>query len=151
MTQRGVLGPVLIKPLLSRRDFPLRLLRTMWVAFVRIFIGLGLGIIGYRYIVGQDWIDALLNASMIPGGGGPVNPSPTVGGNLFASAYALFSGLNFVAVAAIFVSPILRRTLHHFHLDDVIDETLDTAEAQPTRDDKQSNKSTSTRERILNQ
>ena len=63
---------------------------------------------------------------MILGGEGPVNPTPTTGGKLFASAYALFSGLIFVAVAAILVAPILRRALHHFHLDDVIDETLDS-------------------------
>lgn len=118
-------GSVYVRPLPSRRDFLLRFVRTLWVAAVLLMAGLGIGMLGYRYIVGLDWIDALLNASMILGGEGPVDPTPTVGGKLFASAYALFSGLVFVAVAAILVAPVLRRALHHFHLDDVIEEALE--------------------------
>ncbi|AQS50203.1 hypothetical protein B6V73_19990 [Thioclava sp. JM3] len=117
--------PVYVRPLPSRRDFLLHLAHTIWVAIVLLAVGLGIGILGYRFIVGLNWIDALLNASMILGGEGPVNPTPTTRGKLFASAYALFSGLIFVAVAAILVAPILRRVLHRFHLDDVIDEALD--------------------------
>lgn len=121
MTRHITAIPVYVRPLPSRRDFLLRLARTVRVAASLMLVGLGAGVLGYRYIVGLEWIDAVLNASMILAGEGPVDPTPTDGGKLFASAYALFSGLVFVAVAAILVAPILRRTLHRFHLDDVID------------------------------
>lgn len=135
MTRRRTVIPVYVRPLPSRRDFLLRFVRTIWVAGVLLLIGLGAGILGYRFIVGLDWIDALLNASMILAGEGPINPTPTAGGKLFASAYALFSGLVFVGVAAILVAPILRRTLHHFHLDDVIDEVFDPEDDPPEKVD----------------
>lgn len=125
MSRRRVINSAYIKPLPSRRDFLWRFVRTIWVAVFLISVGLGVGVLGYRYIVGLDWIDALLNASMILAGEGPVNPTPTFSGKLFASAFALFSGLVFVAAAAILVAPVLRRALHHFHLDDVIDEAFD--------------------------
>lgn len=61
-------------------------------------------------------MDAILNASMILGGMGPVGELRTTGGKLFASAYALFSGLVFIAVAGVLVGPVAHRFLHAFHL-----------------------------------
>jgi len=63
------------------------------------------------------WIDALLNASMILGGMGPVNELHTVVGKLFASAYALFSGIVFITITGILLAPFLHRFLHLFHLE----------------------------------
>jgi hypothetical protein len=85
---------------------------------VLVFAALLVGVAGYHWIAGLDWIDALLNASMILGGMGPVDPLTSRSAKVFASGYALFSGLMFIAVMGLVLSPILHRMLHHFHLDD---------------------------------
>lgn len=90
-----------------------------------------LGILGYHLIAGLPWVDAILDASMILGGMGPVNELHTTGAKLFASAYALFSGLVFIGVMGLTLSPILHRMLHHFHL---ADEDMDEADEKPTRE-----------------
>jgi hypothetical protein len=64
------------------------------------------------------WIDALLNASMILGGMGPVDPLPNDKSKVFASAYALFAGVVFLVSIGVLVSPLVHRTLHRFHLDE---------------------------------
>ena len=79
-------------------------------------VALGIGVLGYHFIAGLAWVDALLDASMILGGMGPVSELRTVGAKLFASAYALFSGLVFIGVMGVILAPILHRMLHHFHL-----------------------------------
>ena len=88
------------------------------MAFLLIFVALFIGVAGYHWTAGLSWIDALLNASMILGGMGPVNLLTTTGGKVFASAYALFSGLMFIAVMGVVFSPLLHRMLHKFHMDD---------------------------------
>jgi hypothetical protein len=79
---------------------------------------LALGTVGYRFAAGLAWIDALLNAAMILSGMGPVDPLRTTSGKLFASAYALFSGVVFLAVVGIVLAPVAHRMLRRFHLDD---------------------------------
>ena len=82
---------------------------------------LGVGVVGYHRIEGWSWIDALLNASMILAGMGPVDTVRTVNGKLFASFYALFSGVLFLAVAGILIAPVVHRLLHHFHVESDVD------------------------------
>jgi hypothetical protein len=41
----------------------------------------------------------------------------TVAGKLFASFYALFSGIVFLATASVLVGPWAHRFLHRFHAD----------------------------------
>lgn len=72
---------------------------------------------GYHATEGLSWIDALLNASMILGGMGPVSEIRTTAGKLFASAYALFSGVLFLAVAGVLLAPLVHRMLHRLHLE----------------------------------
>jgi hypothetical protein len=74
-----------------------------------------MGTVGYRELEGMPWVDAVLNASMILGGMGPVTPLATTAGKLFASAYALYSGLVLVAATAILLAPFLHRMLHDLH------------------------------------
>jgi hypothetical protein len=95
-----------------------RLIIFIGIAVLLILFALIIGIAGYHWIAGFNWIDALLNASMILGGMGPVNPLINTGAKIFASAYALFSGLIFIAVMGIVFSPIVHRMLHKFHIDD---------------------------------
>jgi hypothetical protein len=103
--------------LLSRIEFFFRVLYHGLLAFCIVFVALGIGILGYHGFEGMPWIDATLNASMILGGMGPVNPLNTIGGKLFASAYALFSGIVFIGVMGIVLAPFAHRLLHRFHLE----------------------------------
>ncbi|OGP55098.1 MAG: hypothetical protein A2Y65_09950 [Deltaproteobacteria bacterium RBG_13_52_11] len=105
------------QPLLSSHLFLHRMLRHGLVALCLIFVSLGIGVIGYHVTEGFSWLDALLNASMILGGMGPVNELHTVVGKLFASGYALFSGVAFLATVGILVAPLAHRLLHRLHLE----------------------------------
>ncbi len=87
-------------------------------------IALSIGVLGYHYIAMFGWVDSLLNASMILGGMGPVGELPTNGAKIFASFYALFSGVIFISVMGLVLAPAAHRALHLFHLDEQdIDES----------------------------
>lgn len=87
-----------------------------------IFICLFIGIIGYKLTIPQfDWYDSLLNASMILSGMGPmIDPSITLTptAKVFASAYALFSGVTFIGSIGILIAPVAHRFFHRLHLED---------------------------------
>ena len=95
-----------------------RLVICIGIAILLILAALCIGIVGYHWIASFTWIDSFLNASMILGGMGPVDVLTTTGAKIFASLYALFSGLVFIAVMGIVFSPIVHRMLHRFHIDD---------------------------------
>ncbi|MBF0484790.1 MAG: hypothetical protein HQL25_08820 [Candidatus Omnitrophica bacterium] len=97
--------------------FARRVLVFAGFAFILIFSALAIGIAGYHWIARLSWIDSFLNASMILGGMGPVNILTTTGAKLFAGFYALFSGLVFIAVMGIVLTPVVHRILHKFHVD----------------------------------
>ena len=105
------------KPLLPRKIFALRVLRSLALALGMLGVSLGLGIFGYHFCAGLSWLDALLNASMILTGMGPVDELHTVVGKLFASGYALFSGVVFITSVAVLLAPVVNRFLHKFHLE----------------------------------
>lgn len=105
------------EPLLSRDKFFRRLVRHGYVAVLIVLGSLSIGIVGYREFEGLPWIDATLNAAMILGGMGQVDELHTVTGKLFASFYALFSGLVFLVTVAVFFAPVVHRFLHRFHLE----------------------------------
>lgn len=86
-----------------------------------------MGSAGYHYLGDLPWIDALLNASMILAGMGPVDPIQSSAAKLFASFYALYSGIAFLTMVAILMAPLLHRFLHRFHLE-VSDEDGEKAE-----------------------
>ena len=92
--------------------------RTLGAASLLLIVALGLGVIGYHVVAKLSWIDALLNASMILTGMGPVAILATDASKLFASAYALFSGVVFLTVTGIVLGPVVHRVLHRFHLED---------------------------------
>jgi hypothetical protein len=106
------------QPLLPRHLFLLRMLRHGLLALIIVLFSLGIGVVGYRATEGMPWLDALLNAAMILGGMGPVNELHTIAGKLFASAYALFSGVAFLATVGILVAPLVHRLFHHLHLEE---------------------------------
>jgi hypothetical protein len=81
-------------------------------------IALIAGVLGYHFIAGLPWIDALLNAAMILTGMGPVDPMKDSASKLFATAYALFSGVVFLSAVGIFLAPVFHRIIHSFHIDE---------------------------------
>ena len=87
------------------------------IAFCLIVVALSLGLAGYHFIAGFDWIDSLLEASMILGGMGPVRELPNDTAKVFASVYALFSGVIFIALMGIILAPVAHRVLHKFHVE----------------------------------
>jgi len=95
-----------------------RMANSVGMAGLLVAAALSVGISGYHWIAGLSWVDSLLDASMILGGMGPVNQLTTTGAKIFASAYALFSGLIFIGVMGIVLTPVAHRLLHKFHVDE---------------------------------
>lgn len=105
-------------PLLPWRTFLLRRVsRTFAAGGAIIVASLLIGMLGYRITEGMAWLDAFLNASMILGGMGPVDPMHTAPGKLFAGIYALYSGLVLVGTAGLLLAPFLHRIMHRLHLE----------------------------------
>ncbi|MCC6726348.1 MAG: hypothetical protein IT258_17705 [Saprospiraceae bacterium] len=107
------------QPLASHAQFRRRVLRHFLSGSVLIGFSLAIGTIGYCYF-GQlsSVVDGFYNASMILTGMGPVNPMTCPEGKIFASIYALYSGIAFLTAVSIVVAPVLHRLLHRLHLDD---------------------------------
>jgi len=110
------------QPLLSKKAFLIRVLRYGGFALGIVLGSLAVGIIGYHLTEGMGWLDALVNAAMILGGMGPVSELHSDGGKLFASLYALFSGIVFLMAVGVFLAPIVHRLYHRFHLELGMDE-----------------------------
>ena len=105
------------QPLLPRRHYLQRLVWHGLLGLALILASLAIGILGYHALEGFFWLDALLNASMILGGMGPVNELHTSAGKLFASFYSLFAGIVFLVIAGILIAPVVHRFLHRLHLE----------------------------------
>lgn len=99
------------------RHFAGKLLRNFIAGTLFLSISLLFGVLGYHYYFVLGWVDSLYNASMILTGMGPVNAAPSDSAKLFASFYAVYSGVAFLTGAAIILSPIAHRFLHKFKLD----------------------------------
>jgi hypothetical protein len=106
------------QPILPSHRFARRLLTHAAAALGLLVVSLGIGMIGYVAFERLSWIDAFLNASMLLGGMGPVDPPKTSAGKLFAGCYALYAGLVFIITAAVLFAPLLHRVLHRFHVDE---------------------------------
>jgi len=104
--------------LLTRAQFARRVFGHVSVAVGVAAISLYIGMAGYHYLAGLKWVDSLLNASMILGGMGPVDDLKTDGAKIFASFYALFSGLVFIGLVSVLLAPFIHRAMHKFHIDE---------------------------------
>jgi hypothetical protein len=105
-------------PIASRSVFVSRLGRNAAVALLVILVSLAVGTAGYMSLEGMSFIDGFLNAAMILSTMGPVTPLKTDGGKIFASIYAIASGLLLFAIAGIMLAPVYHRMIHRFHLED---------------------------------
>lgn len=96
------------------RRVALSLLVTLGI----LWVALGIGVLGYHLTARLGWIDSVLNASMILTGMGPVAAMETTGAKLFASGYALFSGVVFLSSVSFTLAPLFHRMMHQFHIEE---------------------------------
>ena len=106
------------QPLADPSVFAKRLALNGVFGGILLIFSLGIGMLGYHVFESLSWLDSLLNASMILGGMGPVNTLQTNAGKIFASFYAIYSGVILLAAVGILAAPIFHRFLHRFHLAD---------------------------------
>jgi hypothetical protein len=104
--------------LLPWQRFLRRASRHLLVGVAIAFVADGIGTLGYHITGNLGWLDSFLNASMILSGMGPVDRMPTTAGKLFASFYALFSGIVFIGVMGIILAPWAHRLLHVVHVEE---------------------------------
>ena len=106
------------QPLATKKTYYKRIGRSVLLALVVLFVSLLIGIVGYHYTTGMTWLDALLNASMILSGMGPVDTITQASGKWFASFYALFSGVVFITNIGLILAPAIHRIMHRLHEED---------------------------------
>ena len=106
------------QPLAKPEVFAKRLMKNGLIGTVLLFFSLSIGMLGYHFLENLSWIDSLLNASMILGGMGPVDPLPTDSAKMFASFYALYSGIALIGTIAVILTPLMHRMLHALHLSE---------------------------------
>jgi hypothetical protein len=105
------------QPLLPFPAFLLRMARFTVIGLAIVLGSLFLGMLGYHLTERLSWLDSFLNAAMLLGGMGPIDPLHTVAGKVFAGCYALFSGMIFLIAVGVILTPLLHRVLHRFHLE----------------------------------
>jgi hypothetical protein len=88
-----------------------------WALFPLMVLTLGSGMGIYHWVEGLSRPDAFLNAAMLLGGMGPINPIHTLEGKWLVGFYALFAGLVFIVLAGVMLAPVLHAVLHRFHLE----------------------------------
>lgn len=106
------------QPLLPEARYRSRVYRNLSAGVGLLVVFLLIGVVGYRYTCEFSWLDSLLNASMILSGMGPTNTITTSSGKVFASVYALASGVVFITTIGIIMAPVAHRFFHRFHLMD---------------------------------
>lgn len=98
--------------------FLLRLGRYGLFAFVLILFSIAIGTMGYMSFAHLNFVDSFYMACMILTGMGPVADMPGNAAKLFSSFYALYSGVAFLSITAVFFAPVIHRLLHILHVED---------------------------------
>jgi len=75
------------------------------------------GTLGYHFLADLTWIDSFHMSCMILTGMGPVIEMKTAGAKIFSSLFALYSGVAFLSITAVFFAPIVHRFLHILHVE----------------------------------
>jgi hypothetical protein len=104
--------------------FLLRLGRYALFSLMLIIFSVSIGTIGYHYFGQLKWLDSFHMSCMILTGMGPVAEMNTNGAKLFSSFFALYSGVAFLSITAVFFAPIVHRLLHILHVERDQDELI---------------------------
>jgi len=102
--------------------FVFRVGRYALFSFVLVIFSVALGTLGYKIFGGIGWLDSFYMACMILTGMGPVAEMNTSAAKIFSSFYALYSGVAFLSMTAVFFAPIIHRLLHILHVENSEDE-----------------------------
>lgn len=105
------------RPLKTPANIYMHLTRNALISGLFIAGGLFAGMLGYHVFEGMSWVDSFLNASMILSGMGPANTLATTAGKVFSGCYALFSGLAFIAIIVMILSPFIHHFFRKIHLE----------------------------------
>ncbi len=103
------------QPVISKAAFRKRLSLWLFFTLLSFTLSLAVGMVGYHLLEHLSWMDAFLNAAMLLGGMGPVDPPHSAGGKLFAGIYAIYSGIFLMVCGGLFLVPVFHRVLHRFH------------------------------------
>jgi len=93
-------------------QFFIRLGRYGFFSLILITFSVGIGVFGYNYFGRLNWLDSFHMSCMILTGMGPVAEMTSESAKLFSSFYALYSGIAFLSITAVFLAPIVHRLLH---------------------------------------
>ena len=106
-------------------NFLARLGRYSLLALLLVILSLAIGMAGYHFIGQLSCINSFYMSSMILTGMGPIGdlPMKSNAGKLFSSFYALYSGMAFLTMTAVFLTPIIHRLLHILHVEQVENES----------------------------
>ena len=99
--------------------FILRVVRYSLFALMLVLISVSIGVIGYCYYGKLNLVDSFYMSCMILTGMGPVVEMTSKSAKLFSSFYALYSGVAFLSITAVFFAPIIHRFLHILHVEDI--------------------------------
>lgn len=99
-----------------------RLARYGFFAFSLILVSVLAGTVGYRYFAEISWLDSFYMACMILTGMGPVAEMNSDSAKIFSALYALYSGVAFLSITAVFFAPVIHRLLHILHVEQTDDD-----------------------------
>lgn len=94
------------------KHFIVRLMRYSIFAFTLVLISVIIGMAGYHHFAKTSWLDSFHMSCMMLAGMGPVVNMQTADAKIFSSHYALYSGIAFLSITAVFFAPIMHRLLH---------------------------------------
>lgn len=110
------------QPLATKEKYFKRVSLNLFFSTAILLVCLLIGVIGYKATIPEfDWYDSLLNASMILSGMGPIidaNIHLSNTAKVFASIYALFSGVAFISTIGLILAPVVHRFFHKLHLEE---------------------------------
>lgn len=108
--------------------FMFRLVRYAMVSLTLILFSVCIGTLGYHHFGQLSWLDSFHMTCMILTGMGPVVEMKTDSAKIFSSIFALYSGVAFLSITAVFFAPIVHRLLHILHVEGNTDEPQHQAE-----------------------
>ena len=100
-------------------NFIIRLARYGLFALGLVTISVGIGVVGYHHFGKISWLDSFHMACMILTGMGPVAEMKSATAKIFSSIYALYSGVAFLSITAVFFAPIIHRILHILNVEEI--------------------------------
>ena len=82
------------------------------VAVSLIVFSVSIGSVGYHHFAKLNWLDSFHMSCLILTGMGPVAEMTTADAKIFSSLFALYSGIAFLSISAVFFAPVVHRLLH---------------------------------------